>query len=289
MHDKPEVSVIIVTWNSADEISHCIDSIVRNSEGIRTEIIVVDNASSDDTVEILRSLAAKHSQLKLIINKTNTGFTKGCNSGIEASSGDSVLLLNPDTVVTQGALKKLFDRLFSEDKLGGVAPQLLNKDNTVQISCRTFPEYPDMFYELSLLSSILPESKIFSRWKMNYFDHRSERFVDQPMAAALMVKRKVLDLIGNFDERFFMFFNDVDLCKKIHDNGYKILFYPEAKIYHDKGVSIYKDRARMIKAWNTDCVAYFKKYHDNFLLHGWLNPSLKITGYLRIFIHKLKK
>lgn len=288
MRDTTDLSVIIVTWNSENEIIDCLNSIAENSGNINYEIIIVDNNSSDKTCEAVNNLSKeKFKRLKLITNKTNTGFTKGCNTGIQNSTGNNVLLLNPDTRILPSALESLLFKLNSNDKYAATAPQLLNEDKTIQKSCRTFPGYFDMFCELSLLSLLLPKSKTFAGWKMNYFSHNEQSAVDQPMAAALMVKKKVLEQIDNFDERFLMFFNDVDLCKKIYDHGYEILFFPEAKVIHEKGVSIYKDRIRMIRIWNEDCLSYFKKYHYNFFLYNWLYISLKISGYLRILLYKL--
>jgi len=290
MHDNIDLSVIIVTWNSEKEIIVCLDSIIESVGSISYEIVIVDNNSFDNTLQLIQNFSKKKFfQHKLISNKENSGFTKGCNTGIKESSGKNILLLNPDTKILDFAPERLLFKLNSDDKNAAIAPQLLNEDGTIQISCRTFPGYFDMFCELSLLSLLLPKSKTFARWKMNYFSHDEQVRVDQPMAAALMVKKSVLDEIDNLDERYFMFFNDVDLCRKIYDKGYKIIFYPNAKIIHQKGVSIYKNRVRMIKLWNEDCLSYFRKYHYNFFLYNWLSISLKLSEYLRILLYKLKK
>ena len=227
--------------------------------------------------------------LKIISNNSNEGFTKATNAGIRESAGKKIFLMNPDAKLTENALQFMIVKLDMDDTIGAAAPQLLNSNGSIQKSCRRFPEYFDMFCELTLLSYIFPESKIFSRWKMNYFDHNSEREVDQPMAAALMLKRSILEKTCAFDERFNMFFNDVDLCKKIYENENKIVFTPNAKVYHKKGVSIYKDRIRMIRIWNEDCLKYFKKYKYNIILYNWLLLNLKLSGFFRILYYKLKK
>ena len=290
MPEAVELSVIIVTWNSGNEISDCISSIIDNSGKISLEIIIVDNDSADNTAEVLKSYAEKYPGIiKLIFNRHNCGFTKACNQGIEITSGKNIFLLNPDTVILNNSVDKLYKRLTGDNKAGAIAPQLLNADGTIQKSCRTFPRYFDMFCEMSFLSAVFPESELLSNWKMNYFSHNEERVVEQPMAAALMVKKKILDEAGNFDERFLMFFNDVDLCRKIREKGFNIIFFPEAKAEHEKGVSIYKDRVRMIKVWNEDCLKYFKKYHYNIILYSWLYLSLKFTGFFRILFYKIFK
>ena len=290
MPDHTILSIVIVTWNSEKEIGDCLGSIIENTKDLNYEIIIVDNNSSDRTADIISETAAeKFHRLKVILNTDNKGFTIACNQGILSSSGENVLFLNPDTKITGQALKILLVKLSESVTTGAAAPQLLNEDRTIQKSCRTFPDYFDMFCEFTLLTYFFPKSILFSNWKMNYFSHDVERKVEQPMAAALMVKRKVLNEIGNFDERYKMFFNDVDLCRKIYDKGYSILFCPDSKIIHEKGVSIYKDRERMIRIWNEDCLRYFKKYNNNILLYSWLFVNLKISGFLRILFYRIRK
>ncbi|MBL0106831.1 MAG: glycosyltransferase family 2 protein [Ignavibacteria bacterium] len=214
MSDKTILSVVVVTWNSYKEICKCIESVSASAKGINYEIIVVDNNSSDKTSDLVKGLVQKNSKIRFIQNTENKGYTKACNQGMEIAAGENIFLLNPDTVLQGSCIEQLIRKLNEDIETGAVAPQLLNPDITIQFSCRTFPEYRDMFFEMILLSSIFGKSRVFSRWKMNYFSHNEEREVDQPMAAALMIKKDVLDETGNFDGRFSMFYNDVDLCKK---------------------------------------------------------------------------
>jgi GT2 family glycosyltransferase len=281
------LSIVIVTWNSADEIGDCIRSIVSSRFPYEHEIIVVDNNSSDGTPALLDKLQQEIEELNAARIDKNMGYTWACNYGIKASVYENVLLLNPDTQITGNALQKLIELLNTKEEYGAAAPQLLNDDGSIQHSVRTLPGYRDMFFEMSLLSSVFSGSKFFARWKMKYFSHNELAEVEQPMAAALMVKKKVLDEVGNMDERFKMFFNDVDLCKKIIDRRYKIIFYPGAKIKHSKGVSIYKDRANMIKIWTDDALEYFNK-HKNSLLYIPLAVGLKITGFFRRMYYKFR-
>jgi GT2 family glycosyltransferase len=280
-----DLSVIIITWNSKDEILSCAESVINNSEEIKPELIIIDNNSGDNSFEVSNSL--KYSNLHTYKNEKNLGYTKAVNQGIKFSDGKNVLLLNPDTILQKGSLDILTDFLNKNDSYGACAPLLLNPDGTVQQSLRSFPGYWEMFSEFSLLSYIFPKSKLFGRWKMKYFDYSQDADVQQPMAAALMIKRTVLDEVDNMDERFEMFFNDVDLSKKIIDKGYKIRLITEAKIIHEHGVSIHKDRIRMIKIWNRDCVKYFEKHHNNTLGLLWLKINLKISEILRILYYKL--
>lgn len=281
MHQQTEnnilLSVVIVTWNSDAEIGDCINSIIHNNTNIPIEIIVVDNASQDKTRSLLKNFSVQTDFVKIILNDDNKGYTLANNQGIKIAKGEFVLLLNPDTKITEGALERMIEFLLVTSNAGAIAPQLLNEDYTIQKSCRTFPTYWDMFCELFLLSKIFPMSNIFARWKMNYFNHNELAEVQQPMAAALMIKKNVMDKVNGFDERYKMFFNDVDLCKSIVDAGYKIYFYPDSKVFHIKGASIYKDRKNMLRVWNDDCIIYFKKYYNNFLLTPLLGIGLKLS------------
>lgn len=279
------ISIIIVTWNSEHEIHRCLGSIYNIGLENELEVIVVDNNSADNTCSIIQN---NFPQVKLIKNHDNLGFTIACNQGITASKEKYILLLNPDTEVNEDALTKLKEYLDERAEVGAVAPQLLNEDGSIQYSCRTFPKYWDMFCELTLLSTIFSKSETFARWKMQYFDHNHTCEVDQPMAAALLIRKNVLDKAENMDERFLMFFNDVDLCKKIKNNNYKIIFYSEAKITHAKGISIYKDRARMIEVWNDDCIKYFEKHDKSPVKLGLLKVGLRLSGFFRILFIKNK-
>ncbi|MFI5144632.1 MAG: glycosyltransferase [Ignavibacteria bacterium] len=285
-----EISIVIVTWNAHDEILNCLESVmvnIRLLKDIETEIIIIDNHSSDNTVEIINNL--KFDNIKIFQNDSNSGFTKAANRGICMSAGKYIFLLNPDTIMNEDCIGLLYDFLKANEGYGAASPRLLNADGTIQYSIRNFPDYPAMFFEHSLLSYIFPRSRTFSKWKMEYFDYTQDADVLQPMAAALMIRKSELEKTGNMDERFEMFFNDVDLCMKIIQNGSKIRYLTEAAAMHIKGASIYKTRARMIKTWNKDCIKYFEKYRYNFILINWLKITLFFSGILRIAYHKYFK
>lgn len=287
---KNILSVVIVTWNNEEDIEECLGSIYNsfyNESVLKIETIVVDNKSSDNSIAIIENfIKANPHNVKLIKNSENAGYTKGCNQGMKIASGEFVLLLNPDTKIQKEALQKMVDFLLARDDVGAVAPQLLKKDNTVQFSCRKFPKYTDMFLEICLLSSIFSRSKFFARWKMRYFSHEELSEVEQPMGAALMIKNDLLKRINYMDERFYMFFNDIDTCKQIYNLGYKIYFNPDAKIYHKIGKSIFQQRAKMINAWNRDCLKYYRKNGYNFVYHFFLHIGLKTTGFIRVIFVK---
>lgn len=279
------ISAIIVTWNSENEIRECAESVIKNTGSVSTELIIIDNNSTDKTFNIVNNI--HYSNIHTYKNASNLGFTKAVNQGISYSKGKNILLLNPDTILADDSLEKMNAFLENNREYGACAPLMLNEDGSVQKSVRNFPGYWAMFCEFSLLSFIFPGSKLFGKWKMKYFDYSADADIQQPMAAALMIRKNVLDNIQNMDERFEMFFNDVDLCKKIVDGGLKIRLLTDSKVIHEHGTSINKDKVRMIKVWDKDCLEYFKKHHMNSLMLVWLKSSLKITEIARILYLKL--
>src|SRR4030095_10989169 len=218
-----DVSVIIVTWNSADVIMQCADSVIKNSAALNVELIIVDNCSSDDTFTVINTIS--YDKLQTFQNSENLGYTKAVNQGIKLSNGRNILLLNPDTVLHEGCINTLSNFLDTNPSYGACAPLMLNEDGTVQHSVRNFPTYLTMFFEFTLLAYLFPKSKVFGKWKMKYYSYDKNVDVTQPMAAALMVKKESL---GSMDERFEMFFNDVDICKRITDSREKIRFIKSA-------------------------------------------------------------
>jgi len=251
------LSIIIVTWNSEKYIRNCLDSILLSAGDLQYEIILVDNASTDQTTNIVEGL---YPQVELIQNRRNAGYAKANNQGMEESQGEYLLLLNPDTEVLENALISMLQ--FSEEntQVGALGPRLLNPDKTIQPSCREFPTYTTLIWEFSGLSRIFPKSKIFSRWRMGYFKFNQKREVDQPMGSCLLLRRAILQDVGIFDENFPMFFNDVDLCYRIKQAGWQIYYYPDAQVLHHKGASTGQVKRRMIWLSHVAFFRFFKKH-----------------------------
>lgn len=251
------LSIIIVTWNSQDHIRPCLDSLL--SRGQELEIITVDNGSQDSTLGILKAYGAK---IKIIVNPQNLGFARAVNQGLKQTSGEYILMLNPDAVLTPGALESMTGFLSENQNIWALGPQLLNPDGSVQPSCRQFPDPMIMFYEFTGLSRIFPKSRTFGRWRMGYFDHLTPALVDQPMGACLMVRKKVLQEVGLLDEENFpMFFNEVDWCLRISRAGGKLYFLPQAKVYHHHGASTRRVKRDMIISSHQSLARYFSKHY----------------------------
>jgi GT2 family glycosyltransferase len=214
-----DLSVIIVNYNTKKLLLDCLDSIVKQTQNINYEIIVVDNASIDGSVEEIQSRSCG-TKFKIIINKSNLGYAKANNIGIRQANGKWILLLNTDTKIVDNALKKLVD--FSEGKqnLGVLGPKLLNPDDSAQLSTARFLTLPNVFLWL------------FTGDRFLYSSPKSAVQTDWVMGSAFLIKREVIDKVGLLDEKFFMYVEEQEWCYRIKKAGFEVWFYPGAEIFH---------------------------------------------------------
>ena len=274
------LSVTIVTWNSQDYIRPCLDSLFSQDQDL--EIIVIDNGSRDSTINALREYG---NRITVIENQRNLGFARAVNQGLKLAAVDFILLLNPDTVLTPGALQIMTGFLAEHPQVWALGPQLLNLDGSIQRSCRQFPDGRIMFYEFTGLSRVFPKSKTFGRWRMGYFDHQTPAQVDQPMGACLVVKREVLDKVGLLDEENFpMFFNEVDWCLRISRAGGQLYFLPQAKVYHHHGASTRRVKRAMIISSHQSMNGYFSKHYPRRFSTFLIKIMSKLMLPLRLWI-----
>jgi len=252
-----KISVIVISFNGLAFIHDCLETVRLSLETTDAEIIVVDNGSTDGTLELIKD---KFPDVNLVENKKNLGFARAANQGFDKAQGQYILLLNQDTRIRNYAIAKLAGKMQSDPKIGTIGPKFIGFDGRLQKACRSFPRYRDFLYIITGLSTLFPESKIFSHWKMGWFDHLSEREVDQPMGAALMIRRSLLEELGGFDERFRIFFNDVDFCRRAKSSGYISLYYPSAVIEHYYGGTIRTMKSKMILEWHRALSKYFIKH-----------------------------
>ena len=289
------ISIIIVTFKSADLIEKCLSCIKKNENSFKIELVIIDNNSNDDTLLNIRKFSSQNHRnltIKVIENSENTGFAYAVNQGLTEACGDFILLLNPDVFLFNGFLKQAVGSLNEDCEMGLIAPQHLSLKNEIIPSCREFPGYSILLWEITGLSILFNRSKIFGRWRMGYFDHKSVREVDQPMASCLLGKKEVIDKIGPMDERFTIFFNDVDWCRRFKEKGYKVIFNPEIKIYHLVGHSVRQKKYSMILHSHFEFYLYLKKYYKKWwhkLLNLLSGSVLFVTAFIRIIVYLFRK
>jgi GT2 family glycosyltransferase len=256
-----DVGVVIVTYNSAEDIAACLES-VKAASSRPLSIVAVDNASHDNTAE---TVGSSFPDVCLLRNAENLYYAAANNQGLDRAGGRYVLLLNPDVILPVGGIDALVAFLEHDQQYAAVAPRLVGPDGRRQASLRELPGLDTLWYDLLGLSFLFPRSRVFGRWRMGYFDGLSPRDVQQPMASCLLIRRSAISAFGSFDERYPMFFNDVDWCKRVVDGGGKIRYIPEVAVRHVGGASTRQRKVRMI--WMSH-VAYYR-YLEQYCSDPW--------------------
>jgi N-acetylglucosaminyl-diphospho-decaprenol L-rhamnosyltransferase len=254
----PDLSVVIVNFNALAHVRRCLASLTAGAAGLRWETVVVDNASRELGVE---GLAAEFPGVRVLRRARNDGFAVGANAGIRAARADAVLLLNPDTVLRPGAAAELLRLLRSEPGIGAVGPRIENPDGTLQLSCRRFPTlWAGLFNRYSLLTRLWPRNPASSAYLMTDWDHASTRDVDWLSGAALLLSKAALERVGLFDERYFFAVEDVDLCRRLHAAGLRVVYHPAAVVMHRIGASAATVPNRVIVAHHRGMWRYYRTY-----------------------------
>jgi len=259
------LSIVIVTWNTRDYLLAALGSIARSVVGFPVETIMVDNASADGTAE---AVAAEHPDVVLIANSENAGYARGNNQGIARASGRMVLLLNPDVVLPPNALADAVAALERHPEAAALGVRLVSPDGSLQKSVRGFPTPFSVFCEAVGLSRVFPRSRLFGAYRMGWFAYDEECEVDQPMGTFLLIRREALEDVGVLDERFPIFFNEVDWCFRARARGWKILFSPVAEVVHHGGAGTRQIWAEMAWESRRGLLAYYRKHYRG----AWFAP-----------------
>jgi len=228
------VSVIIVSFNTSSLLRKCLVELFAQSTEVDMEVFVVDNNSSDDSVAVVKT---DFPQVKLIVNKENLGFAAANNQAWEKSSGDFILLLNPDAFVKQGAVYNAMKFMEAYPECGICGGRLVKPDGTLDPSARKFPTFFNKFLVISGWRNRFPRSRLFSGHEFGHFDHNSVMEVDWVPGTFTMYRRQMLEQTGLFDERFYIYYEETDLCQTAKRQGWKVYFLPWSEIVHIGGAS----------------------------------------------------
>ncbi len=233
------LSIIIVSYNVKYFLEQCLYSVQKAIEGVAAEVIVVDNNSADGSVEYL---AIFFPWVKVIANKDNKGFAKANNQGWQVATGEYILFLNPDTIIGEDCLLQSIEILQRRNDLGALGIRMLDGSGRfLPESKRGFPSPRASFYKLSGLIKIFPHSKTIAKYYLGNLPERANNEIDVLTGAYMMVKKEVLETTGGFDERFFMYGEDIDLSYRIKEAGHKNYYLADSSIIHFKGESTKKD------------------------------------------------
>lgn len=253
-----KLSIIIVNYNVKNFLDQCLNSVFKAISNIDAEVFVVDNISSDDSVEMVKT---KYPQVKLIANQKNVGFSIANNQAIKLANGEYILLLNPDTVVEEDTFEKCITFSDNHPKLGGLGIKMIDGNGIfLPESKRGLPSPSVSFYKIFGLSSLFPKSKKFAKYHLGYLNEDEINEIEILSGAYMWMRKSVLDEIGYLDESFFMYGEDIDLSYRIIKAGYQNYYFPKAKIIHYKGESTKKGSINYVFVFYNAMIIFSKKH-----------------------------
>ncbi|MEZ5372647.1 MAG: glycosyltransferase family 2 protein [Microthrixaceae bacterium] len=256
--DLADLAVVIVSYQCRELVVACVDALEAAPTRCSYEVVVVDNGSSDGTEQALAG------RCRVVQMGRNSGFSVANNAGFAATDSRHVLVLNPDTIVDPGALDALVGFLDAHPEVGMVAPRLVNADGSDQRTARSFPTpAAAVFGRRSPLTRWFPNNRYSARYlPADGTGDEGAHPVDWVSGAAMAVPRSVVDATGGFDEHFFMFWEDADWCRRLHDSGYEVWCEPAARIVHDEGGTRGKGYSpRLNRAFHTGAYLYWRNHH----------------------------
>lgn len=260
MSSALDLSVVIVGWNAKQYLKLCLDSLIAAPPRRSMEILVVDNASSDGSAEMIE---ARYPHVKLIKSPTNLGFSKGNNVALRQVEGRYIALVNPDVVVLPGCLDALADFLDQNPRVGDVGPRVLNPDSTMQSSCQRFPSLWNQLCSALGLASKFKKCKLFAGQDMFFLPHDRPLTVDIIVGCFSMIRRETFNDVGLLDEDLFIYGDDVDWCRRAWNEGWQVMFHPGAQAIHHRGQITAPYPVRFAVEQQRSSLHYWRKYHGS--------------------------
>ena len=254
-----DVSVIIVAWNVRQLLHDCLKSVYEKMRDIDFEVIYVDNASEDGSVDMVKEQFA---EVRIIENDKNEGFIKANNQGIELAKGRYVLLLNSDTILLDNAIAKTVRFADANPDAAVFGCKVLNPDRTIQRTCFMYPSVLNMFLAATYLYKIFPKSRFFGREHMTWWGFDEARQVETICGCFSLVRKEAIDQVGLMDERYFVYGDDPDWCYRFKKAGWKVMFTPDGRIIHYGGQTV-KQMRREFKLQLYGSELIFMKLHRN--------------------------
>jgi hypothetical protein len=254
-----DLSVVLVYYKTRDHLLDCLDALRADFGALSAEVVVIDNDSRDGIAAVLRE---RFGDVRLFTNDDNLGYARAVNQGVAATTGEFVLVMNPDCTVRAGALAALVSHLRAHPRTGIAGPRILNPDGSLEYSARSFPDHLTfLFNRYSLLTRLFPRNPFSRRYMLTDWDHASVREVDWLSGACLMVRREAIQDVGGMDEAFFMFNEDVDWCRRMRQRRWAVTYVPDAIAVHHIGASRGRVAPRVIYGRHLGMIHYFHKHH----------------------------
>jgi len=281
-----KLSIIIVTYNVSDHLQYCLLSVQESIKNINAEIIVIDNNSRDNTVSIVKQ---HFPSINIIGNLTNDGFAKACNQGASIAKGETLLFLNPDTIIGEETLDYVLSHLTNHPKVGAAGVMMIDSTGKfLPESKRGIPDSWNSFCKILGLTSLFPSSYVFAGYHAGHLSKDKEHSVPVLSGAFLMVKASAFKEVGGFDERFFMYGEDIDLSILLKKQGYINLYLPLSPILHFKGRSSNKDRKYVNRFYNAMLLFIDKYYTRLYQLPLKFFLKLSVLGKRSLALSKVR-
>jgi GT2 family glycosyltransferase len=277
------ISIIIVSWNSFDFLKQCINSIYEYIEDIEFEIIIIDNASTDDSPKLIEKYFP---DVTLIKNTENLGFARANNIGIKASRGEYLFLVNSDILLFNKIFKRIINHMNDHPSIGLLGPKILNPDHSLQLSARKFPNF------LSNMSRVFAVDRIFHN--LNFHSHKKIEEVDILSGCFWVARKKAIDEIGLLDDQFFIYGEDKDWSTRFRKGGWKVLYFPEVEVIHFGGRSSSNAPIKFYLEMQKANLIFWRKHFSRFtyiwvILTSILHQSIRFTSYSLLNIIQSKK
>ncbi len=277
---KPaDLAVVVVNYNAGDFLLRCMESLHTAVGDVRAEIVIVDNASQDGSAE---AAAAAYEDVELIRNTENRGFAEAANQGIAATSAPYVLLLNPDAEIIGGTLASFVKVARERPRAAAIGALVRNPDGSIQPSARRVPRLGEALGH-AFLGPLIPSNRFTRSYTLAGWDRASEREVEWVSGSAMLLRREALAKVGAFDQGYFMYVEDVDLCTRLRRGGWQVLFSPELEVVHQIGVSTRGQRGRMAFAHSDSIYRYFSKFRASGAA-VLLKPFVRIALWMRAML-----
>ena len=268
------ISIILVNYNGQRFIRDCLESVVKQVQDINYEVIIVDNSSTDDSVKIIKD---EFPFFRLICSDSNLGFGKANNLAVKHATGEHLLFLNTDTILIENTPEMLSDYLTEHKDVGAVGSRIIFKDGSYQLSCGKLPNLiVEFIYKI--------RAQLDNRWHYTFsrfYDklYALEQKIDWVTGACFMMRKDIFNQLGGFDEAFFMYFEDVDICKRVADLGLKVIYYPQTSVIHLLGGSAQGGKKSVNIHYRISQIYYYEKHLGKFqtaILKMYLNLLGKV-------------
>ena len=285
-----DLSIIVINWNTRDLLDNCLRSVFSHigNHDIEFEVLVVDNSSSDGSQEMVM---AKFKEARLIESEENMGYCRAANLGVRRSRGHYVLISNSDIELKDGHLSSIVSFMNDNPVIGVVGPSLINIDGSIQYSCRNFPSFFNATVH-AFASIFFPNNRFSRKYKMADFDHKKISVVDWVSGACILFRKEAFEKVNGFDERYFMYVEDMDICYSLNAAGYSVYYYPGVTALHIVGQSSKRASYRMISEFQKSIFRFYRKrYSGSFMIMSipFIFLGLLVRGALLLLINLFKR